>query len=373
MKSVARVVAFSAPVVAVVVACAGTGMPMYEIEAISLPGQSVSTGDAVSPSGNYAAGTSDNAPVRWDGSTGTTSLASLGSRPFNLMRGVNDSGVAVGIGATTFFGSSPLPLIWTGPSSVAQLPLPAGETLGRAYSINSSGMVVGSVNGGSLERAAVYTTSSGSVLTQTMPNGGVLTTAYGINGGGRIVGQALDPTNAAVTKGFYLDPGDGTATDIGALTALGHNSAIAFAVSSDGRIAGSSSLNSGADVRPFVWTESGGMMEVPLLPGTTTGGARGVNASGWVVGTMSSVTSIAYLFDGTQTYALDDLLAPGSGWDLTSGTSNGAFGIADNGVIVGRGLLNGQLTAFVMTPVPGPGGCGLLALAGVASWGRRRR
>ncbi len=332
-----------------------SAQPAYSITPIFLPGQANSNGQGISASGNFATGTSNSTGVIWDEVNGTVALAPLLSRPFSLAQDVNDSGVVVGTGATTFFGSSPLPLIWTDPTTVAQLPLPAGQTLGRAFSVNNSGEAVGSVNAGSTEIAATYTTSSGSIISQTMPNGGILRTAYANNDAGRIVGQALDPTNAAVTKGFYLDPGDTTATDIGALTGLGHNSAIAFAVSSNGFIAGSSSLNSGADSRAFFWSETGGMSEVPLLTGTSQGGARGVNADGWVVGTMSSATSIPFLFDGTQTYRLQDLLdGSGAGWDLVGGTSNGAFGIGDNGVITGRGLLNGEVTGFVMTPIPEP-------------------
>lgn len=353
MRASRRPLARMLPVLAAMPCANALAQPEYEIHAISLPGQANSSGQGVSPSGNYVTGTSNATAVIWTQSAGTVALPALTSpsRPFSLVQSINDSGIAVGTGATTFFGSSPLPIIWLDASTVALLPLPVGETAGRANSINNSGLAVGSVDGGSLEQAAVFTTPIPQVLPQTMPNGGVLRTAYAVNDAGRIVGQALDPTNAAVIKGFYLDPGDTVATDIGALTALGHNSAIAFAVSSAGHIAGSSSFNAGVNIRPFIWTESSGMVEVPLLPGTTTGSARGVNAHGWVVGNMSSATSIVFVYDGTETYAAQDLIPPGLGWDLTTGTSNGAFGIADNGVITGRGLLNGQITGFVMVPV----------------------
>jgi hypothetical protein len=185
-----------------------------------------------------------------------------------------------------------------------------------------------------------------------MPDGGVLTTAYGVNDAGRIVGQALDPNNAAVTRGFYLDPGDTSATDIDALQ--GHNSAIPFAVSSNGLIAGSSSINSGADGMPFLWSESTGMTAIPLPAGTSTASARGVNADGWAVGTGGGQFAVPFLYDGTDTYRLHDLIPAASGWDLATGTSNGAFGIADDGTITGRGLLNGELTGFVLTLVPEP-------------------
>lgn len=355
----------------------GWSAPQYSIVPVSLPGQANSTGQGISASGAYVTGTSNATAVIWSEGGGTVALPALPTRAFSLAQDVNDAGQVVGTGATTFFGSSPLPLIWTNPTTVQQLPLPGGQTLGRAYAVNNGGQAVGSVGSGSVEFASTYTLGSGSILTQTLPNGGILKTAYDINDAGRIVGQGLDPNNAAITSGFYLDPGDGTATNIGALTSLGHNSAIAFSVSSNGLIAGSSSLNSGADARAFFWSEANGMSEVPLLPGTTTGGARGVNADGWVVGTMSSATSIPFLYDGADTVRLQDLLdASGAGWDLVSGTSNGAFGIADNGVITGRGLLNGQITGFVMTPVPEPSTqslLGVLTALGALGYARRGR
>ncbi len=233
------------------------------------------------------------------------------------------------------------------------LPLPAGETVGRAYSVNNSEFAVGSVGGGSLERAATFTASAGMPLTQTMPNGGVLTTAYGVNDAGRIVGQALDPNNAAVLRGFYLDPGDTVANDVPALP--GDNSVIPFAVSSNGLIAGSSSFNGGVDSMPFLWSEADGTTAIPLPAGASMGSARGVNANGWVVGTGSGVFAVPFLYDGTATYRLQDLVPAGSGWDLSTNTSSGTWGIANDGTIVGRGVLNGAITGFVMTPVPEPG------------------
>ena len=55
-----------------------------------------------------------------------------------------------------------------------------------------------------------------------------------------------------------------------------------------------------------------------------------------------------------------------------AGTSNAGFGISDDGIITGRGLLNGVVTGFVMVPVPEPASLG----AAVVSFGallRRRR
>ncbi len=321
----------------------------YSIISLGQVGESVSGGQAVSNNGQFGAGFSDQTGFLWETTIGTTILAAVPGRPFSIPQGVNDQGTVAGIGATTFFGSSPLPVIWKNGDSTL-LKLPSGQSLGRAYAINNSGRVVGSVDGGSAERAATFGENEpGTVLEQTLPNGGVLRVAYGISPDGRIVGSGTDPDNAAVTKGWYLDPADRTATDIGALTSIGHNSAIAFGVSSNGMITGSSSFNSGVNGRAFLWNEDEGMIEIPLPPGASSAGGRGVNADGWVVGTAGGLSALPFLYDGTGTYLLGDLIPfGGQGWDLESGTSNGAFAIADDGTIFGRALLNGELTAFAM-------------------------
>ena len=353
------------------------GQPAYNIVSLGVaPGTSdtTSSGVGVSPNGTYvsgfSSGTGVNHAILWTQAGGTVGLPSLPGRSFNSANAVNNLGTAAGTAATTFFGSSPLPALWKN-GTVQQLPLPGGETLGRVNGINLSELAVGSVNGGSTERAATFAVGGSNVITQTLPNGGLLRTAFGINDAGRIVGQGLDPNNAARTVGWYLDPGDASATDVGALTALGHNSAIPFGVSSNGLITGSSSLNSGSGSLPFLWSESAAMTEVPLPAGTTTGQGRGVNAQGWVVGNSSAATSVPFLFDGTQSYRLHDLIPAGSGWDLISGTSNAGFSISDNGVITGRGLFNGVVTGFVMIPVPEPT-VGVIALALPVVLRRRR-
>ena len=323
--------------------------PEYEIVSLGQMDEPVSGGQAVSSDGAFGAGFSDQDPFLWESDGTITVLSSLPGRPFSIPWAVNDAGTIAGIGATTFFGSSPLPVIWKNDQTI-QLDLPPNESLGRAYGINNAELVVGSIDGGSAERAATFSESSaGMQITATLPGGGILRTAYGVNNAGRIVGQATDPSNAAVTKGFYIDDGDAEATDIGALTTLGHNSAIAFDVSNAGFITGSSSFNSGVDGRAFLWRESVGMTEIPLPAGASTASGRGVNDEGWVVGTAGGVTALPFLYDGNATYLLQDIIvAGGDGWDLIGGTSNGAFSISDNGTILGRAMLNGQLTAFVM-------------------------
>jgi uncharacterized membrane protein len=84
----------------------------------------------------------------WTPDYGIVGLPNLPGRSYCVSNSANDSGTVVGTGATTVFGSSRLPVIWQN-GIVSQLPLPVGETLGDANSVNASNVAVGSVDSGS--------------------------------------------------------------------------------------------------------------------------------------------------------------------------------------------------------------------------------
>ena len=247
------------------------------------------------------------------------------------------------------FRLEPLPVVWHG-GVISQLPLPAGETLGDANGLNAAGIAVGSVDGGSNQQAVIYDSIGGTatIITQTTPDGSFFVTAFGINNSGRIVGQGIDPNNAARNVGIVYDMGNPAAFEVGALP--GANGALAFGVGNGGHVVGSSMMNQGSGM-PFIWSQANGIVAIPLATGTSEGSARAVNTLGWVVGQDSSAFSIPFLWDGTTTYRLADLLPPGSGWDLSTNTSSSALGISDNGVIVGTGVHNGETHAYAMVPV----------------------
>ena len=343
----------SALIASIVVAATATADPQYQIYDIGVVqmSQDASQGFGVSP-GNVAVGrsiqgTSASQAFTWTQGGGLVGLPNLAGRNHAVSNDANDSGIAVGTAATTLFGSSRLPVIWQS-GAVSQLPLPAGETIGDANGVNASGVAVGSVNGGSLQRAAIYNGGSATVITQTTSTGCFFTTAFGINDSGRIVGSGIDPNNAARNVGMVYDMGSPAAFEVGALP--GANGALAFGVGNGGHVVGSSMQNQGSGL-PFIWSSAGGIVAIPLATGTTSGIARAVNSAGWVVGIDSSAFSIPFLWDGTTTYRLADLLPPGSGWDLSMNTSSSALGISDNNVIVGTGMHNGVLRAYAMVPV----------------------
>src|SRR5437773_6990940 len=352
-RSNRRFIAFTAGLLSVaIISAAIATTPQYQIYDIGVvdPGDDASQGFGVSH-GGIAVGrlirTGGSQAFTWTLNGGIVGLPNLPGRSYAVSNSANDNGIVVGTAATTFFGSDRLPVMWQN-GVVSQLPLPPGETLGDANSVNASTVAVGSVDAGSLQRGVIYSGGNATIITQTTANGSYFLTAFGINDSGRVVGQGIDPNNAARNVGIVYDIGQSTAFEVGALP--GMNGALAFGVSNTGYVVGSSMLNQGSGL-PFIWSDQGGIVAIPLATGTSEGSARAVNSAGWVVGTDSSAFAIPFLYDGTTTYRLADLLPPNSGRDVSINTFSSADGISDGGVIVGTGVYNSDIHAYAMVPV----------------------
>ena len=335
-------------------------VPQYQIYDIGvvLDGDDFSQGFGVSP-GGIAVGRSLNntgsEAFSWTFNGGIVGLPNLAGRSFAVSNSANDSGIIVGTAATTPFGSGRLPVVWQN-GVVSQLPLPPSETLGDANSVNASNVAVGSIDAGSDQRGVIYSGGSATIITQTTTNGSFFLTAFGINDSGRVVGQGIDPQNAARNVGIVYDIGQSMAFEVGALPSA--NGALNFGVSNNGYVVGSSMQNQGSGL-PFIWSEANGMVPIPLAPNTTLGEAQGVNSTGWVVGTDGGAFAVPFLYDGTNTFRLQDLIPANSGWDLSMNTSSSAIAISENNIIVGTGVHNGETHAYAMvpttaTPTPSP-------------------
>ena len=355
MNQLTTCIFFSLVAAATVLTGSSSAAPIYNISPLITPASDhESSGSGISPSGAYVTGwkttTNGETGLLRTQADGTVDLPGLsgGSHPYVQPSAVNNHGVIVGTAYATEFRSGSLPLIWENTSTAAQLPLPVGFGAGKANSINDNGLAVGVV--GEQEHAATFTTTEATILSKTMPDGDLLTAALDVNNGGQIVGIASDPNGDAATRAFSLTPGSPYAIDLGTLA--GHDTAMAFGVSENGYVVGESSPLGEAST-PFIWSVSSGMVEIPKN-GYQNGTAMAVNSDGWVVGDLTGLTTVLFLYDGHQTYLLNDLIPTDSGWDLSGGLGNTAQGISEDGTITGRGLYNGELTGFVMTPVPEP-------------------
>jgi probable HAF family extracellular repeat protein len=119
----------------------------------------------------------------------------------------------------------------------------------------------------------------------------------------------------------------------------------AFAISASGTVAGAAANGSG-HYQAAVWSPSGSVQLLGTLGGSA-GFAYGINGSGQAVGYSYDVAGRqrAFLWTGSMLFDLNTLIdAPG--WELTA-----AYGINDNGQIVGTAEVYGRSTAFRLDPL----------------------
>jgi len=147
-------------------------------------------------------------------------------------------------------------------------------------------------------------------------------------------------------------------------------------INDSGNIVGSSSNSLSSDSEfATLWESS---TQIGLSLGSLGGNfseALGINNSQQIVGfstiTSDSSTQRAFLWEEGELIDLNNLIAPESGWELTS-----AFEINNNGDIIGIGTYNGVERGFVARAVPEPSSVlGILGLGvfGLGSWLKRKK
>ena len=151
----------------------------------------------------------------------------------------------------------------------------------------------------------------------------------------------------------------GTLNDLGT---LGGADSAAVAINNAGEAVGVADLASGGS-HAFLF--DGTMHDLGSLGGGNSS-AAGLNDLGQVVGSSTVAgANHAFLYSGGAMVDLNSLIAPTTGWTLST-----ANAINDLGQITGTGIFDGQERAYVLSPVPEPAGLALavVAIVGMLPW-----
>jgi hypothetical protein len=391
--------------------------PLYVLQDLgNLPGGSNSSAQGISPN-NMVVGYADVAggshiAVAWTGAGFTiNNLGTLAGDTQSEARFANASGVIVGFSTNAGFtadkaasftvGGSPTNLnistLITQPptsptlsNSRAEAISPTGEVVGHAYSGNFNSLQTTDGIRGFYRNAAgtAVTRLDPSTGTVNYPADGVL--SYGINSTSQVFGQADPGTGPGFLASRWSAPSGASAAPTVTYPAVS-NATLTQNLGTQGnnanRIIGTATSTDSLTSQAFA------------SDGTTTTllNNLGGNTAG-LLGRADSINNgLTNVIVGSSSVGAGTLHATAWNWSSTGGalptvtpidlntrlanpiagmTLIEAFGVNDNGFIVGYGILNGNTQAFVLTPVPEPGTMALcsLGLGGLAlrAWRRRK-
>lgn len=232
---------------------------------------------------------------------------------------------------------------------------------------DAAGMAIGSDGAG-----YAFLTRNGQMISLGQPAGGDWSSANAINALGAAAGVAM------ASDGTFRAFSVSASGQVSLLATLGGANSYGNAISDQGVVAGHAQTGSGALVAT-TWT-NGAAQALGTLGGINSF-AYAINAAGQVAGysDLANGGTAAFLYDNGLLYDLNGLLSAGSGWQLLA-----AYGMNNNGQIVGRGIYDGREQAFLLTPeatshagesVPEPSsillaGSALLAYFAIRSRGR---
>ena len=265
----------------------------------------------------------------------------------------------------------------------------------HAYRISDAGLIVGRASTTDGDFRAFITSASGAPFDLSQLDArlkGIFSTAVGINRTGYLVGYRQTPGDHMAARRRAFVYRDFQIVDFGA---FGGEDGIVAAINEAGQMAGYFGTEPHADYADhhgFLLDETGltdlgtlgGKMTTPTdlndskqvvgyaqassgenhaflyqagrltdlgtLPGGTQSYAYAINSLGQAVGASDSSAGaqLAVLFERGVPRDLNGLIPAGARWRLTE-----ARGINDSGQIVGSGIFNGQVRAFLLTPTGG--------------------
>lgn len=302
----------------------------------------------------------------WSARTG---MYDLGYSGYYQATGINNAGQVAGTSNFPPYGERAF--IWNSSSGMQELGgVPANfSSSSVAWGINNAGQVTGGIYSNGRVRATIWSATGEATNLGDLPGGADFSYAFALNDAGQVVGWS---SGTSGDNAFIWREGVGM-TDLGNLRP-GRDSSMANSINANGEVVGSS-FNS-MQSKAFLWTEGLGMMDLGDLPGgRDSSTARGINDFGLIVG--SGTTD-----DGTRAFVWS---AEGGMRDLNTlldfddplrgrAILTNANDINNSGQIVGSALIDGQMRAILLSPVPEPESyVMLLAGLGFMTYWRRRR
>jgi probable HAF family extracellular repeat protein len=181
--------------------------------------------------------------------------------------------------------------------------------------------------------------------------------AFGINDHGQVVGSsglcsntALPPLNPAGAHAVLWESDD-SPHDLGHLQGAPEGTFnVASSINNRGEVVGGA-LSTDGTIHAFLWTRKTGMQDFGAFPGaflTTAPCCHSINERGEMVGFSIDGTTFGFtalIWKDKMPVDLNTLIPANSGWYLQAASS-----INDAGEIVGYGLINGNVHAFLATP-----------------------
>jgi len=305
--------------------------PRFAITDLGALADDVSVATAVNNAGTVV-GSSNLHAFQWSRGVLTDLGALPGDANVSQANAVNDAGQIAGTSSRTSGGFG-YTVRWTN-GVIQDLGSTNTFQLSFGNGIDPRGRVVGG------QRAAdsrdIHATAWDGAGTATGLGAG-LVTANGANARGQVVGGPA----------FVWQ--NGVATALAPLP--GSTGAEARAINVAGQVVGWSTVGTTGAVHGALWRDAAATpTDLGTVDAIAFSQANAINAAGQVVGTadpqcVPCPSARAWLWEAGTITPLSNLIPAGSGW-----TVQRANGINDRGQIVGNGMHNGHLHAYLLTP-----------------------
>jgi probable HAF family extracellular repeat protein len=231
--------------------------------------------------------------------------------------------------------------------------VPTGTS--AATGINANGQASGMVTVAGGGMVAASSSPGGTLQPVAVPSGASSSFATSINGAGAVAGNFSSPT--VTQEAFHSSAGGAVPLGFLAVNGVSGSYSQANGINDGGQVVGTGGLPSGVN-RAFISTSGTLTMIAPLgssNPGTSalSNWANGINNAGTVVGTSEIVPGgLQQAFFTAPSGSPVSLATRNSGGNFQSSTAGMA--IANNGDIVGYGVVGSSEHAFYAPDAGGP-------------------